>query len=145
MKEKDTPGAPPSTESPKPKPVNDSLVSFAYNDLIFDDFFISENRKFVRFYVEGKDCYVEMTYSDFTEYQLTIWEMKNKLNEEDAECICDKTTPSADLIGTVTINVEIEDPETHERQTITDDIPVYFIYSIIEGISVGNMCNVKKK
>jgi len=144
MKEKDKPGAPPPSSPEKPKPVNDDAVSFAYNQLIFHDYFIIDNRRYVRFFVEGeKPFYIDTFYGEFIEYQLAVWELKNKLVEEKAECSCDRCIPPYEKTDEVEINVIVIDANTEETTEINETMPVYFVYSLSENIKCGNLCKTK--
>ncbi len=143
-------GAPP-VEIQKPKPVNDAKLSFSYNSLIFDDYMIIEGRRFVRFLVDiEQECYVSMTYGEFLEYQLAVWEAKNKLMEASKEgeeiCVCDVANPqNYEKIDDMEIVIHGIDPETKKESTIVELVPVYFINHLAETITVGGICTSKKK
>lgn len=138
-----TPGAPP--EPVKPKTSNNYNLTFSLQDLVFIDFFPIDGRKYVKFFVEGKEpAYIDMLYSEFAEYQYSIFEEKGILIAEEADCICDTTSPLLDLQGHIDVEINIINEETKEESKETKKIPTYFAYNLIENSTVGNICKTKE-
>lgn len=144
MEEKPQPGAPPETI--KPKPVNEDKPSFSYEELLFEDFFIVENRKYVRFFVQQQNPYfVDMYYSEFVDYQLFYFEERNKLIEADTECLCNIVSPHYEEMDKMKVEMNVMDTETKEfKENGEVEMAVYFIYNLLENTKVGNICNNKK-
>lgn len=141
MEDNNTPGAPP--EPVKPKTSNLHNLSFALEDLAFIDFFTVEGRKYVRFFVEGETpAYVDMIYSEYAEYQYYIFEEKGILIAEEAQCICDVTTPIVELQDNVEVDIVIVDKEQETKEK--KQIPIYFAFNLIENATVGNICKTKE-
>jgi len=144
-------GSAPPTEPTKPKPVNDEKPSFRYNALSFDDYFISEGRRFVRFFVENGDnpYYITTTYGEYIEYQLAVWEAKNKIaesvkDENEEVCVCDICNPSNfEKLDDMELQFNLVD-EKGEETVITETLPVYFVNFLAEAITVGG-CPIKHK
>jgi hypothetical protein len=141
-----TGGAPPSTEVPKP--TSDERVVFCYNDLIFETYFIADNCRFVKFFVDQESSYfVTFRYGDFIELQLAVWEGKNKIlensKEDEAVCICDVISPQWErLPDDVEIDVKLIDPKTEEIKEIVEYIPIYICYNLLDNIKIGQVCDV---
>lgn len=142
MKEKETPGAPP-TEPVKPKTSNKDNLSFSLEDLTFIDFFPVEGRKYIRFFVAGeKPAYIDAIYSEYLEYQTYVYEEKGILIAEEAHCICDTTTPILELQDTIETEITVlseNNVETKEKK----NIPIYFAYNLVENSQIGNICPTK--
>lgn len=143
MEDNNTPGAPP--EPVKPKTSNLHNLSFALEDLTFIDFFPLDGRKYVRFFVTGKNpAYVDMFYSEFNEYQYFIFEEKGFLIAEEADCICDTTSPILELQETLDVEINIINEDSKEEVKEMKKIPVYFAYNLVENATVGNICKTKE-
>jgi len=136
MEEKPKGGSAP-IEPEKPKISNEDKPVFAYGDLNFEDFFIIENRKYIRFFVGGeKPFYLEMQYSEFVDYQLTFFEMRNEAIIMGQQCLCDQCIPlfETDEPTKVTV-VELKDGENIGEKD--REFPTYIVWNLVESLVIG--------
>lgn len=135
-------GAP--TPPIQPKPVNDSKPSFSYSQLIFEDYFHIDNRRFVRFFCDIENpVYVDIPYGMFIEYQLNIWEQTNKILEDSKEgdkvCTCNMAYPDGEEVDTMTIRLKIFDDNSKQPIETEENIPIFLVYDL-SNLKVGNIC-----
>lgn len=145
MKENEDP-KPGSAPEPvaQPKPVKDNVVTFSFNQMIFHDYFIVENRRYCRFYLDiDKPCYLDCFYGEYTEFQLAVWEAKF-LAAEAGECSCDLHSPDVEPMDELELTITLTNEETEKSETIVKKIPVYFAYDLCSSIKVGGICPPNK-
>lgn len=141
-------GGSPPIEPIKPNPTSGERVSFSYQQLVWEDFFISDNRRFARFFLDAETpAYLDIQYGLFIDYQLSIWEATNKIVEASKEgeevCTCNNCQPEMELVDHMEIHIAITDPDTKEVANVTEMIPIYIVYDM-SNLKVGNQCNTKK-
>lgn len=128
------PGAP--NEPQKPKEIS-KKISFSYLDLVFDDAFISDNRKFVRYFINKEEAfYVEMLQLEFLQYQQLYFDAVSNCNE-DTQCSCDEVSPHYEFLGEEKVILKIENTETKEITEEEIIHPVYYIYDIPNSFKFG--------
>ena len=129
------PGAPP-TEPEKPKVITDKVPHFSYRDLLFDDAFTSENRKFLRFIVDNEHpCFVEMLQIEFLQFQQLYFEQYDKQVTQEL-CSCDGCFPLYDLVSEekFVFQLEKEGGEIEEQEST---MPVYYVYGLPDNFKIG--------
>lgn len=130
----DKPGAPQEPEQPKSV---SKKISFSYLDLIFDSVFISENRRFIRFYVEQEEpFYIEMLQVEYLQYQYEYFNQRSSCDEE-TSCTCDEVCPPYELLGEETVIIKAENTNTKEITEHEITYHVYYVYDLINVFKFG--------
>lgn len=141
MDNKPTPGAPPETVKPDVK--GDVRPDFSYLDLQFTDAFISDNRKFVTFFVAGDTpYYVSFLRIEFEEYQRAYFD-KFDYNAENELCTCDKCSCQYELIDEEKVTIRIRQEGSEEETEIEETIPIFAVFNPTSSLIVG-ICDVNK-
>ncbi len=145
-KKPETGGAPKPPEVPKP--VNDESVSFSFHQLSFERQFTSENRKYVRYFVdnEHKPYFVDMYAGEFDDYFRAYKDLHEKAIMEEQGCLCDTCSPITDLIDEIPMaKVFVDDNGEETGKEEQHTIKIYFVWDLIETLKVGGLCKIEDK
>lgn len=130
-------------ESP-PNPSNSSStqkISFSYDDMILEDSFTVENRKYLSFFLTiDTPVIVQCLRSEFLEYQNLYFDsLETQINDE--ACECDSCSPQFEEISSYEedLKITLESGETQTQNFIT---PIYNIWNLVEGFTIGT-CDLK--
>lgn len=124
-------------ESPKPNSKNDLNPKFSYKDLVFDDAFTSENRKFVRFLVEAETpYYIEMLQYEYIQYQQLFFDKYNECLDN-GKCACDETAPQFELIGNDKLLITVKSEEFLPEEEHEVEMPVYYVFGLPEAFKIS--------
>lgn len=135
MEDKPKGGAPPS-EPEKPKTTSELRPVFSFHDLIFEDAFTSDNRKFLRFFVTAEiPFYIDVLKIEWSQYFDLYTDLFDKQMAED-KCTCDSCSPSFDNVGDSESIYMILD-ENKEEQEISEKFPIFYIYDLPQALKVG--------
>lgn len=127
-----TPGAPKEPQIPKS---SSSRISFSYNDLIFDEAFEIDNRKYLRFFINKEEAfYIEVLQIEYLQYQQIFFDTYSKNNKEDS-VIIDEASPEYEFLNDISIEIKLFNVETEKEEAKeTIAIPVYYVYDLPEGL-----------
>lgn len=131
-------GAPPPSPE-KPKPVN-FTPAFTQDSLIFDGQYTIDNRKYVRFFIDGDSPYfITTTKAEYLDYLSTFMDMFEKAIEENKDCLCDTCSPlGSELIEQIPITkVSVDVKNDNKESEVETSFPLYSIWNMNEGIKIS--------
>ena len=135
-------------EAPKviPKPKSSSKeenISFTYDDLVLEDSFSVENRKYLSFFVTCEKPFImQCLRSEFLEYQNLMFDKLEEQKEVEG-CECNICTRQFEKLDDYTEELELSSG-TEELGKVTIVTPIYNVWKLVEGFRIG-MCDLNNE